>query len=346
MMLTATTYETRPVDEILENCRRLFEPAYRAAVATMPAEIARIAGYHIGWWDEIGRPTTLGGKAIRPAFAFTTAAAMSDGTLSRVQDRAALAAVAVELVHDFSLLHDDVMDRDYTRRHRASAWAQFGVARAILTGDLFMTIATDMLAANDVAAAQILTRALRALCRGQNSDLNFEQHQKVSIRQCMLMIEGKTAALLSAACELGAWASEASHTRMHLMRRFGMRVGVAYQMIDDLLGIWGDPQATGKSVSSDLMRRKQSLPVVAAMNSGTKAGDELARRYGDSRPIREFELAHLADLIETAGGRRWTERAACRNCEAAQQLLTEARPEPKAAADLLALTALITRRDR
>lgn len=346
MTLTVSTRVTRPVDHILEDCRVVFEPAYRAAVATMPAEIAQVGSYHIGWCAQPGKQNSPGGKAIRPALVLTTAAAMGDGSLDGIRDRAAVAAVAVEMVHDFSLLHDDVMDHDRTRRHRTAAWAQFGVARAILTGDLFLTVATDMLLANDVAAAQILTRTLRALCRGQNADLSFEQRQKVSLRQSLLMVEGKTAALFGAACELGAWAGEASEDRRNLMRRFGMRTGVAFQLVDDLLGIWGNPQLTGKPVSSDLLRRKKSLPVVAALNSGTAAGEELARRYRDPRPIQATELVQLVELIEAAGGRKWAEDAAHRNCAAALQLLDQAHPEPAAAAELLALTALITRRDR
>lgn len=346
MTLVAPEHQLRTADEVLRQCREMFEPAYRAAVAAMPAEITRVGGYHIGWWDATGRPTDLGGKAIRPALVLTCAAATSEDFAVGVRERAVRAAVAVELVHDFSLLHDDVMDHDRTRRHRSAAWVKFGVARAILAGDLFMTLAVDMLAAEDVVAAQILTRALRALCRGQNADLAFERCHKASLRQCLLMVEGKTAALLSASCELGAWAAGASPQRLRLLRLFGLRVGVAFQLIDDLLGIWGDPDRTGKPVSSDLLRRKQSLPVVAALNSGTAAGQELARRYRDRRPITGDELPRLTELIEAAGGRRWAENAAHRNCADALRLLEQARPEPAAAANLLALTDLITRRDR
>lgn len=346
MTLTVPAREMPHADEVLENCREVFEPAYRAVVTAMPAEIAQVAGYHIGWWNSTGSPTALGGKAIRPALVLTTAAAMNDRPQGCIPDRAVLAAVAVELVHDFSLLHDDVMDRDHNRRHRPAAWVEFGVARAVLTGDLLMTVAIDLLASEDIDAARVLIRALQALCQGQNADLAFEQRPEVSVRQCLAMAEGKTAALLSAACELGAWAGGASPTRMHLMRRFGARAGVAFQLIDDLLGIWGDPDSTGKSANSDLARRKQSLPVVAALNSGTGAGAELLRRYRDPRPIEEDELAHLAGLIEAAGGRGWAERAAYRNCAAALKLLHHANPALAAGAELRALLDLITCRDR
>ncbi|MCF6475695.1 hypothetical protein FAF44_46200, partial [Nonomuraea sp. MG754425] len=130
---------------ILERARLLVEPAHRAVVDRFPAELRHIAGYHAGWWDGEGRPAGGGGKALRPALALACARAAAGGRPGA--ERAALpAAVAVEMVHDFSLLHDDVMDGDRTRRHRPAAWAVFGVGRTVLTGDLLLTTAIHHLA--------------------------------------------------------------------------------------------------------------------------------------------------------------------------------------------------------
>ncbi|MEU7143322.1 polyprenyl synthetase family protein [Nocardia sp. NPDC046473] len=323
----------------------MFEPAYRAVVSALPPSIARIGGYHIGWWDAAGNPTQLGGKAFRPALVLTTAAAMTDGGPGDAMERAIAAAVAIEMVHDFSLLHDDVMDGDRTRRHRAAAWAQFGLGPAILTGDMFLTAATDLLASKDIDDARILTRALCALCEGQTEDLSFETQTTVALSDCVHMVEGKTSALLSAACELGARAAGTSTDQAALMHAYGFQLGMAFQLVDDLLGIWGDPQRTGKPVYSDLVRRKKSLPVVAAMNSGTPAGAELQRRYADPAPLEPSEPAHLARLIELSGSKQWAENTARESCSEAGRLLRQAHPRPEAAADLRTLADLITRRE-
>lgn len=346
MTLTIPAPPARSAAQVLEDARTIFEPAYRDAVASLPAEIAKVGGYHIGWWDAQGAPTQLRGKAIRPALVLTTAAAMGDGRTGDVRERALTAAVAVEMVHDFSLLHDDIMDGDRIRRHRSTAWSQFGVPAAILTGDLFLTAATGLLGAQDRNASQILTRALRALCEGQSEDLAFEKRVSVSLPECLHMVEGKTAALLSAACELGAWAARANTERTALMGQFGLELGLAFQLVDDLLGIWGDPHSTGKPVFSDLARRKKTLPVVAALNSGTAAGAELARRYLGTGTVAEAELEDLAALIDAAGARQWAERAAQEHVTTAQRLLARTEPRPTAAEDLRMLADLITRRER
>ncbi|AFU04700.1 geranylgeranyl pyrophosphate synthase-like protein [Nocardia brasiliensis ATCC 700358] len=324
----------------------MFEPAYRSAVTALPADIATVGGYHIGWWDAQRTPTQLGGKSIRPALVLASAAANTRGSAELTRERAIIAAVAVEMVHDFSLLHDDIMDNDEIRRHRCAAWATFGVPAAILTGDLFLTAATNLLISQDRDAARILIKALHALCEGQTEDLAFENRPSVSLPECLHMVEGKTAALLSASCELGAWAAHAGPEKATLMRQFGLQLGFAFQLVDDLLGIWGDPEITGKPVFADLVHRKKSLPVVAALNSHTTAGIELAQRYSGTDLLSQAELEDLARLIELAGGRRWAEDAAAEHISAAQHLLEQAEPNPAAAADLLTLAGLITRRER
>ncbi|MEV6258661.1 polyprenyl synthetase family protein [Nocardia sp. NPDC051929] len=344
--VTAEARGRKSAAEILEDARLVFEPTYREIVGSLPERIARIGGYHIGWWDAHGLPMNGGGKVIRPALVLTTTAALSTGPADAARERAVAAAVAVEMVHDFSLLHDDIMDGDRTRRDRPTAWAQFGHSAAMLTGDLFLTVAMDVLAAQDTVAVQILSRALRALCAGQSEDLSFENRQTVSLSECVRMAEGKTAALLGASCELGAWAAGADSDRLQTMRQFGLHLGLAYQLVDDLLGIWGDPSLTGKPIHADLARRKKSLPVVAALNSATPASAELASRYADPEPLDPTEQAHLARLIERAGGRDWAEHTARENCAIARRILEHARPEPGAAADLLSLVDLITHRDR
>jgi geranylgeranyl diphosphate synthase type I len=328
--------------KILAEARALTEPAHRAVVDDLPADIRHVAGYHSGWWEADGRVCSTPGKAIRPALALASARA-AGGT---ARDAVA-AGVAVELVHDLSLLHDDVMDGDLTRRHRPTAWAVFGVGQAILVGDMLLTLACEQACAlpGGISAMKVLTGAMLEVCSGQWSDIAFEDRAEVSLAECVRMAEGKTGALLGAACELGAIAGGADRGQAARYRQFGRHLGVAFQLIDDLLGIWGDPNITGKPAGADLVARKMSLPVVAALSSGTSSAQNLAWAYRRQEPMDGQCVAHVADLIEAAGGQTWAEEEASRQLEEAFACLTAADPDPAAAADLRLLADLITHRN-
>lgn len=333
-------------EEALAHSRGLAGPALRLAVESLPASIRRVAGYHFGWWDEQGRASAAdGGKAFRPALVLLAAEGVGGEAANAVA-----AAVSIELIHNFSLLHDDVMDGDVTRRHRPTAWHVFGLSSAILAGDALLGLAFEVLAASGNAAAresaEVLGGAVQELLEGQALDLAFEQRTEVSIAECQAMAAGKTGALLGAACALGALFGGGQPEQVTHLQSFGEKLGLAFQFADDLLGIWGDPAITGKPVYSDLRNRKKSLPVVAALASGSPEGRRLAARYHREEAPTGAELAEFAALIEDAGARRWAQ-------EQADELLTEAlrhlwlaRPASRAAAELDGLARLATRRDR
>ncbi len=190
-----------------------------------------------------------------------------------------------------------------------------------------------------------MSAAVGELCEGQALDLAFEARGDVTVAECMAMAEAKTGALLGAACELGALAAGADTQRARCYRMFGRRLGLAFQLADDLLGIWGDPAVTGKPAGSDLMSRKKSLPVVAALTSGTPPGEQLALLYQRDGELDERDAALAATLVEQSGGRAWAQAEADRQAGAARHALAEAGPDPAAAVDLEVLTALLARRD-
>ncbi|WP_344283561.1 polyprenyl synthetase family protein, partial [Actinomadura napierensis] len=258
------------------------------------------------------------------------------------------AAVAVELTHNFSLLHDDVMDGDRTRRHRPTAWTVFGVSAAILAGDGLLAGAYEALAdapsPDPAGAARVLSRAVLELVEGQSADTSFEDRTDVTLAECLAMAGGKTGALLGGACALGALYGGGAG-RASRFRVFGERLGLAFQLVDDLLGIWGDPAVTGKPVHSDLRNRKKSLPVVAALTSGTPAGEELAALYLRPGALGGGEPARAAALIEAAGGRDWAAAEADALVASALAELDAADPVPAAAAELRAVAHLLTHRD-
>ncbi len=324
-------------ETLLSDARCLVEPALHSAVDTLAPDLREVANYHFGWRGLRGERSTGGGKALRPALAFGCARAAGGPAQAAIP-----AAAAVELVHNFSLLHDDIMDGDAMRRHRPTAWSVFGVARALLTGDALFVLAVELV--NAGAAAAALRASLLELCAGQSDDLAFEGRAEVSLPQCIDMVEKKTGSLFGVACQLGAFAVTGDMRLATLYREFGRRLGIAFQLVDDILGIWGQESQTGKPVFSDLRSRKKSLPVVAALTSDTVAGSELNTLYQSGVVWDDQQLSHASDLVEAAGGRAWAEAEAKRHCGAALETLGAAGPEPRALADLRALAELVTTR--
>ncbi|MFD5466747.1 family 2 encapsulin nanocompartment cargo protein polyprenyl transferase [Kitasatospora sp. NPDC127059] len=330
--------------DILARARGLVDPVLRAAVDSLPGTMRKVAGYHFGWWEADGTPSeSSSGKAIRPALvlAATQALGGAPGT-------AVAAAAAVELVHNFTLLHDDVIDRDDTRRHRPTAWRVFGTTEAILAGDAMHSLALRLVAEDSHPAARGSIRRLAdcvvELCEGQQIDCAFEQRNDVSLTECLAMAEAKTGALLGAACAMGALYGGGSEEAAQAMDGFGREIGLAFQLIDDLIGIWGDSAVTGKPVGADLVARKKSLPVVKALGSGTPEGARLADLYSLERALTPGELDQCAAAVEAAGGRGWAQGESCERMAAAMAQLAVAVPEPSAADELLALAELVTRR--
>lgn len=335
----------RTVSDVLGWSRDLVDPALRAAVATIPGSMRHIAGYHLGWWDAHGRPIDGEcGKGIRPALALLAAAAVGGDAVSAVP-----AATAVELVHNHSLVHDDVMDGDETRRHRPTAWAVFGVNQAIQAGDALLSLAFGVLGGSRHPSAQrgtqLLNESVLSLVDGQAMDLAFERRSVIGVSECVRMAEAKTGALMAGACALGALFGGGGPEQVEHLRTFGAHLGLAFQHVDDLLGIWGRPAVTGKTVHSDLYRRKKSLPVVAALTAETPEGRELAARYRRGDQLSTVEVSELAELVDRAGGRAWSQRQADDLVATALRHLRSAHLLPRAADELDALARLVTRRD-
>ncbi|MEI2691836.1 MAG: polyprenyl synthetase family protein [Anaerolineae bacterium] len=246
--------------------------------------------YHMGWVDPAMQPAVINsGKRIRPVVCLLACAAVGGA----VED-ALPAAAAVELLHNFSLIHDDVEDNSSTRRHRPTVWALWGVPQAINAGDAMFTLARlalhgvtgrGVVAATALEASAIFDRACLRLTEGQYLDMSFEDRQDVAVEEYVAMIEGKTAALLSASLELGALLGGADEGTRRSLAEFGRGLGLAFQMQDDILGIWGDETITGKSAASDILARKKSLPVVYALarrrgRGGAASGLQPAPRAG------------------------------------------------------------------
>ncbi|WP_405495279.1 polyprenyl synthetase family protein [Nocardia sp. NBC_00511] len=291
----------------LTEARQAIEPVLRSAIGGLARPLDLMAGYHFGWCEPDGTESLgVQGKALRPALTFAAATACG----GRAED-AVHAAAAVELLHNFSLVHDDVMDTDPFRHGRATVWRVWGETNATLLGDALQALALGVLCdgvPETVTAEAVirLTRATVTLCRGQYEDCAFETRDAVTVDEYLNMAAGKTGALLGCACALGALCAGADHRVVSAMHTFGCELGLVFQLVDDAIDIWGDPAVTGKPAHSDLIHRKQSFPVVCALESGTVPGRELARMYHGRHPMTAARAAHAADLIEEAGGRQRT----------------------------------------
>ncbi|MDA2806961.1 family 2 encapsulin nanocompartment cargo protein polyprenyl transferase [Nocardiopsis suaedae] len=334
---------------VLSDSRDLVVPALREAVEGLPPAMRRIGGYHFGWCDGDGAPVAGGGgKALRPALVLLAAEAVGGGARPALPP-----AAAVELVHNFSLLHDDVMDGDTTRRHRPTAWTVFGAGPAVLAGDALLTLAFEevsrggsLVGAHRAAeAGRVLAAAVQDLIGGQSADLSFERREDVDLDECLSMAHGKTGALMACCTALGALWAGAGPARVGAMRDFGANLGLSFQIADDLLGIWGDPEVTGKPVHSDLRSRKKTLPVVAAVASGTPAGDELHALMAGHERLSGAEAEHAAGLVEAAGGRAWATERADALLENALEALRTAVPPGRHREELASLARLAAHRD-
>ncbi|MER7662907.1 MULTISPECIES: family 2 encapsulin nanocompartment cargo protein polyprenyl transferase [unclassified Streptomyces] len=338
--------EGREAIALLDRTREVVDPHLRATIDSLPGSLRRVAMYHFGWEHADGTPAAGStGKAIRPALVLAATRALGGN-----QRLAVPAAAAVELAHNFTLLHDDVIDEDPTRRHRPTAWTVFGTPDAIIAGDAMFAVALRLLAEDrhpaSPAASRRLTDCVIELCAGQQADCAFEERapNDVSLDECLEMATAKTGALLGCACALGALYAGAGEEETAAMDAFGREAGLAFQLIDDLIGIWGDPERTGKPAGADLAAHKKSLPVVAALTSGTAAGAELAELYRG--PMNAATVRRAAEAVDRAGGRDWAQLQAADRMARAVHELSRAVPDLAAAGDLLALAEFVTRRTR
>jgi geranylgeranyl diphosphate synthase type I len=325
---------TLVVPDTVGHVRELITPALQEMVDRLDAGSRLMVSYHFGWCDEQGRPVNAnGGKAIRPALALLGAEACGADPQTALP-----AAAAVELVHNFSLVHDDLMDRDRRRRHRPTVWALWGDAAAVLAGDAMFSLAHEVLlecnSAHRAAAQTTIAIASRALIRGQGADVAFESRDDVSLAECSSMSWAKTAALIAASAVAGAQLAGGPPLVCEALGAYGGHLGMAFQLVDDLLGIWGHPAVTGKPVYSDLRSRKKTLPVTWTLHSGGQAGRELAAWLADAAQAgtaSDDELGDVAGLIERGGGRAWAcEEADRRVAQAIEAVLRAGMPQSPA----------------
>jgi geranylgeranyl diphosphate synthase type I len=296
--------------------------------------------YHLGWG---GSSQQQGGKRIRPLLTLLCCeAAGGDWHV------ALAAASCLELIHNFSLVHDDIEDQSEERRGRHTLWKRWGIAQAINTGDALFAV--SRLAGHRLSVqglpVQVTLRAMRLcdeavvhLSCGQYLDLEFETASSISESAYLRMIAGKTAALIAAATEVGAEIAQAPPKSVSAFRAFGHHLGLAFQMRDDLLGIWGQQEATGKPIHDDLSRRKKTLPVIYGLQHAPAFSKLWARDKTD-----KAATVAMRSALEDAGVPQYVRQLAAQHSEQALSALAEANPKHAAAAHLETFTHLLLNR--
>ncbi len=284
-------------------------PALDALLRQLVTAAPEAPGFHLlleyplGWVTAEGTPLEqTGGKRVRPLLLLLCAEAAGGYW------RAALpAAAAVELLHNFSLIHDDIEDASPLRHGRPTAWKQWGIANAINAGDAMFALAYTALAGLSQSTSPEVTIEAWAifnemnlnLTRGQHLDMRFETQNTVSTSEYVAMIEGKSAALLAASAQLGGLIGSGNRAVADHYRLFGLNLGLAFQIRDDILGIWGDPDVTGKSAATDILARKKSLPTLFGLEHSPELRDLYARvQFGDA------EVAEAVAILDNAGATR------------------------------------------
>lgn len=323
----------------------------RQHLATPRPDLADLYGmmaYHLGWRNSDLSPAAQAqGKRLRPVFCLLSCEAAAGEWETAVPY-----AAAIELVHNFSLIHDDIEDYSQERRHRPTLWSVWGIAHGINTGDAMWCLARTAVyglleagqsPANTLAAAVRLDQTCLKLCQGQFLDISFETRQTVTTDEYLQMIAGKTAALLSACTLGGAALAGASDGTVQALGSFGHELGIIYQIVDDILGIWGDPAVTGKPAATDILTRKKTLPILYALEWEAMNGlDDLQKALADRNAPPD--VPSVVTLLERAGALTYAQEAAEDHRAAMLQSLDQAELAGQAAHTLRELAVgLISR---
>jgi geranylgeranyl diphosphate synthase type I len=297
--------------------------------------------YHLGWLDQQFRPADgHPGKLLRPkllllSYELTCAQAQTPITPPPASSlRAALpVAAAIELAHNFTLLHDDIQDGDIERRHRPTVWSVWGIPQAILAGDALFTLARlhlwkvlDEGVDPTIALhlAKLFDTALIKLTEGQHLDLSFEQQQQISLTSYEQMISRKTATLMRCAVEMGAVLGTHNQEIIDDLARFGHALGLAFQIRDDILGVWATEIALGKQSAGDILRRKKSLPILHALQCAQSDDRQvMVRIYSQDAPITQEQVQEILTIFARTQTREYCNQFLIQQCQQARQALAQ-----------------------
>lgn len=329
----------------------LVESGLREAVGDQESQLFGMLRYHLGWADPDGKAAEYDrGKAFRPALCVFTATALGG------RPEAALpAAVALELIHNYSLIHDDIQDGDRERRKRATVWAIWGQAEALTAGDAMKAVSdlcthslrdAGVRLGNAMQIERILTERCLEMIEGQVMDVTFERRLDVHVDEYLTMISRKTGALISSAMEMGALAANPDPATVEHLAQCGRYLGLTFQLRDDVLGVWGDQSKLGKPVGADIRRRKKAFPALYALERASGASANLLQRlYYSSEEMSDGDVEQVLTVMEAVGAREAAQELAEEQCEKALQEADKVALESWARSELEDLAGFLLRRE-
>ncbi len=335
---------------VFERYRSEIDSELRAVLAECQSPLYDMLRYHLGWIDAQGHPLPGSvGKALRPALCL-----LACEVVGGEYHRALPAAAAVELVHNFSLIHDDIQDDDRERRHRPTVWSIWGKPQAINAGTAMRVLASLALSRlsergvsgeKQLRAQRILDESCLRLIEGQYLDISYESRLDIGVADYLKMIDGKTAALIGCSLELGALLGTDDEPVIRGLWGFGRNLGLAFQIRDDILGIWGDEQETGKPLGSDIRRRKKSFPIAYALEKATsKVKTELANIY-QNEAIDEDGTLSVLRILDGVGAQQYAQKMTEMYHDKALKEMRDLALMPEARRDLEALANFLVDRN-
>ena len=306
--------------------------------------------YSMGWKGlyEIKTSATKG-KALRPTLCLLACAATGGST-----KQAMPLAVAIEFIHNFSLIHDDIQDCDKTRHHRPTLWTLTGVPKAISAGNILRTTADSSLhnLTNEgiktekvLEAISVLTKACLKMIEGQYLDVSYEGILNIGIDDYLNMISKKTGALISSSLHLGALIGTTNQSTINAFLSCGQSLGYLFQITDDILGIWGNQNATGKPVGSDLRRKKKSLPVVHVMTQASKKDKNMLTKTYQKSYLSDEDVNTIIEVMNRTKTKEYTQTLAKTHCDEAFESLVGIKLATEARNDLEELIEFLFYRD-
>ena len=331
--LPATEQETVRLPGIFHRYRSEINVALRHSLSSDDVGLYDMLRYYMGWVDPDGDPwTATEGKALRPTLCLLACEATGGSVRQSMP-----AAVALELIHNFSLIHDDIQDRDETRHHRATLWVLWGVPKAMVAGNALRVVADtclERLVSEGVEVGQalkvtgLLTEAYLEMIEGQYLDLSYEGRPDIGIDDYLDMISKKAGALIRCAVNMGAALGTRNPDTLATLSDFGRSLGYAFQIRDDYLGVWGEEATTGKPVGADIRRKKNSFPVVYAMSAATGRDRETLKNTYEQEHLSDDDVDTVLDLMDRMNVREAAHRLAAYHCDAALEALSAAEVDP------------------
>jgi geranylgeranyl diphosphate synthase type I len=294
--------------------RRAVTVELKKVIDSCPPALGSILRHHMGWQDEHGRPCRKeSGKFIRSTLCLLSCQGVGGNTSQAIP-----AAAAIELVHNFSLIHDDIEDASYERHHRPTAWKLWGQSQAMNAGDAMFTLAylalvrlkeTGVPGEKIVHCVEVLSRACLELCEGQYLDIEYENRLDITVEDYIDMAARKTATLFAVSTSLGAYLGAENSELVDLFSLFGRALGIAFQIHDDVLGIWGARETVGKS-ADDICQRKKTLPVAYGLQSSSDAARETLRKLYSKESIEGEDVRKVTKILDDLGAREYAENVA------------------------------------